>query len=350
VRCLQHEVIGAAEHLARRSLAHDVVYAVEHLTMSMETELISLRDSAHHGELMAKLEAARASAEDLKRGRSRWQTALNDGMTDLYADIEYDMRDRCRLIIRDAEQIIDESDPAQVEVQFDEWFEQRLAETVADNFVWAHERSDWLAAQVAEYFGEAGARIPSLYGGIDTSLVLDPVPPMPEVEHDQTSFAGKVLIGMRGSYGGVLMFGLVTGLAGMALINPLSVGAGLILGKRAYNEDRTMKLKKRRADLKTAVRRQIDEVILHVNKQAKDRLRHVQRTLRDHFLEVASELTRSLNDSIKAAQAAVKTNVEDRERRIKEINITKAQLEDVQRQLATAWARPRTDDEGGAAA
>ncbi|MGI9029445.1 MAG: dynamin family protein [Ilumatobacteraceae bacterium] len=339
VKCVQRDVIGSAELLARHSLAHDVSYAVGHLTMSMQTELTMLRDPAHNEELLGRLELARASADALKRGSARWQTTLNDGMTDLYSDIEYDLRDRTRVLIRDAEEIIDESDPAQVEEQFDEWFQQRLAEAVADNFVWAHERSEWLAGQVAQHFGEHGARLPELYTA-DTARVLDPVPPMPGVERDLTSFGGKVLIGMRGSYGGVLMFGLLTGLAGLALVNPLSVGAGLLLGKRAYNEDRTMKLKKRRADLKIAVRRQIDEVILHVLKQSKDRLRQVQRLLRDHFLELADELSRSLGDSIKAAQSAIKTGVEDRERRIGEIETTRAQLEGLRQQAEQLRDRP----------
>ena len=48
---------------------------------------------------------------------------------------------------------------------------------------------------------------------------------------EATSSQAIRLIGMRGSYGGVLMFGLLTGLMGLALVTPLSVGAGVILGK-----------------------------------------------------------------------------------------------------------------------
>ena len=34
------------------------------------------------------------------------------------------------------------------------------------------------------------------------------------------------------------MFGLLTGIMGFALINPISVGAGLLLGGKAYREDK----------------------------------------------------------------------------------------------------------------
>ena len=337
---VQNQIMARAEQLARRSVAHDIRYVSEHVYLSLQGELAVLRDPARNQELLERLEKARTNADDLKKRSARWQTTLNDGIIDLQADIEYDMRDRTRLIIREAEEIVNASDPAQIAEQFDEWFQQRTAEAVADNFVWAHERSEWLAAQVADHFAQTGgAALPDLHIA-DTSGVLDPVREMPKVEQDSISFVGKVLIGMRGSYGGVLMFGLLTGLMGMALVNPLSVGAGVILGKRAYNEDRYGRLKKRRFDTMTVVRRQADEIILHVIKQAKDRLRQVQRALRDHYLDVADELQRSLSDSITAAQKSVKTGAEDREKRIAEITKVMGELERIDRQAQALANQP----------
>lgn len=43
----------------------------------------------------------------------------------------------------------------------------------------------------------------------------------------------KVITSMRGSYGGVLMFGMITSVAGLGMFNPLSLGAGLLLGRKA---------------------------------------------------------------------------------------------------------------------
>jgi hypothetical protein len=285
------------------------------------------------------LEVARARAEGLRQSSAQWKTTLNDGMTDLHADIEYDIRDRTRRIIRDAEEIIDAADPAKIGDQFEEWFRQRVSEAVADNFVWAHERAEWLAQQVAAHFADLTVDMPILHT-TDTERVLEPVPPLPQVPADHLSLAGKVLIGMRGSYGGVLMFGLLTGLAGMALINPLSLGAGVILGKRTYNEDRANRLSKRRFDAKVVVRRQIDDVILHVTKQAKDRLRQVQRLLRDHFSDVASELTQSMNDCVNAANAAINTSANDRQRRINEISEALAELDRFRQRADALSKRP----------
>ncbi len=124
---------------------------------------------------------------------------------------------------------------------------------------------------------------------------------------------------MRGSYGGVLMFGLLTGIFGMALINPLSVGAGLLLGRKAFREDKAARLKQRQAEAKILVRKHVDDVVFQVGKQLRDRLRLVQRATRDHFTEIAEEHHRSLAESVAAAQKTAATYAVERDMRIKEI-------------------------------
>jgi hypothetical protein len=178
---------------------------------------------------------------------------------------------------------------------------------------------------VAEHFSEDEVSLPVLRVS-DTGDALDPVDDMPGMDDGHINPMQKVLIGMRGSYGGVLMFGLLTGIFGMALINPLSVGAGLLLGRKAYREDKEARLKRRQAEAKALVRRQLDDVVFQVGKQLKDRLRLVQRSTRDHFTEIAEEHHRSLSDSVSAAQKAATTYTLEKDMRIREI---KAELKRV---------------------
>jgi hypothetical protein len=124
---------------------------------------------------------------------------------------------------------------------------------------------------------------------------------------------------MRGSYGGILMFGLLTGLAGMSLINPISIGAGILIGAKVYKDDKDARLKRRRAEAKTLVRSHIDDVVFQVGKQLKDRLRLVQRGTRDHFSDIAEEHHRSLGASVIAAQKSANTFSQERDVRIKAI-------------------------------
>lgn len=340
---LQQNIVGNTADLARKSVVNDVRYVSEHLSLAINGEISALRDPAKNQELVVELEKARERTNALRKRTSRWQNVLNDGITDLMSDIEYDFRDRLRVIVREAEAMIDAGDPAEFWDQFSEWLLQRTAAAVGDNFVWAHERSEWLTGQVAEQFAESGASgLPRVLIS-DTAGVLDPVPDMIELKGDRIRLGGKILIGMRGSYGGVLMFGLLTGAMGMALLNPFSLGAGVFIGVKAYRDDKKNRVLRRQGEAKAIVRRQLDDVSLHVLKQSKDRLRLVQRTLRDHFTEIANELHRSLSDSVEAAQRAARTSAVDREKRINQLRGQLSQLENLQKQTAlVSAARPKS--------
>jgi hypothetical protein len=128
----------------------------------------------------------------------------------------------------------------------------------------------------------------------------------------------------------------------MALINPISIGAGLILGTKAYRDDKEAKVKRRQSEAKVAVRRHIDDVIFQVGKESKDRLRQVQRLLRDHFTEIAEEVHRSLTDSVAAAQRAAKTGSAERERRIGEIKGELSRIETLRKQTTVLPVSPTT--------
>lgn len=338
ITSLREDVVGKAATLRRRSVAQDLLTVTEHLRLSLQSELAALENPEGTPQMIADLQAAKEEADALRKRSSRWQTTLNDGIGDLIADMEYDLRDRLRRIQREAEAAIDQGDPGPAWEQFTVWLEQSTAAAISDTFIWTSERSQWLAFQVAEHFSEEVVALP-FTNVADTGGVLDPVGDMPTMEDGHLGPLQKLLIGMRGSYGGVLMFGLLTGIFGMALINPLSVGAGLMLGRKAYREEKEARLKRRQAEAKALVRKQIDDIVFQVGKQLKDRLRLVQRATRDHFTEIADEHHRSLTDSVAAAQKAAATYAVERDLRIKEIR-TQLKTVDALHQAATQLQGP----------
>ena len=322
---LRNEIVGKAQRLQRRSVSQDLLSVTENLRLSLQSELEALENPEGTPRMIAELELARSEADELRKRSARWQITLNDGISDLIADMEYDLRDRLRRIQREAETAIDQGDPGPSWNEFSKWLEECAAAAISDTFVWTSERAQWLAAQVAEHFAAEEVSLPVMRVS-DSGDALDPVDAMPDMDDGRINPMQKVLIGMRGSYGGVLMFGLLTGIFGMALINPLSVGAGLLLGRKAYREDKEARLKRRQGEAKALVRRQIDDVTFQVGKQLKDRLRLVQRSIRDHFTEIAEEHHRSLTDSVSAAQKAATTYALEKDVRIKDI---KAELKKV---------------------
>lgn len=331
VRHLRADVVGRARVLAARTVANDVLAVTDNLRAAWQPELAALESPEQLPEVLRALEEAQAEARALRERSARWQVTLSDGMSDLLSDLEHDVRERLRIVVRDAEAAIDADDPATMWQDFEPWLDERVNSALSESFLWAEESLRWLAAQVAEHFSAAAGDVMPLGKVSDTTGVLDRVPTMVQPDMHTVRLPQQILIGMRGSYGGVLMFGLLTGIAGMALINPISIGAGVLLGSKAYMEDRDARLTRRRNEAKTTVRRRVDDVQFQVLKVMKDRLRLTQRGMRDHYTEVAEQLGRSLTESISAAKAGAQQTTAERDRRIAELKKSLADAESLTR-------------------
>jgi hypothetical protein len=152
------------------------------------------------------------------------------------------------------------------------------------------------------------------------------VNPLEQPEAEKFGVGQKLFSGMRGGYGGLLMVGMATTVAGIGMLNPLSLGAGLLFGGKTVRDERKRLLSRRQNDAKVAVRKHIDEVTFQVGKDSRDMLRLAQRQLRDHFSALAEEVSTSLAGSVAAAQSAVKTTTSERERRIRDLKAELARI------------------------
>ncbi|MDL5352395.1 dynamin family protein [Microbacterium sp. zg-YB36] len=329
---LRRDVLGRAEALRRRVAIHELLSVTEQLAMALRTELSALEHPEDTPRMIARLEEAKSRADEFRSRSSRWQVTLSDGIGDLMADTEHDLRDRLRKVQRDAEASIDEGDPGPIWDQIAQWLDVRVNAAVAETFVWTDERSQWLAGRVADAFITGESSIPLIDVG-RTEGVLDPVEDLADLAEGRLSAAEKIYIGVRGSYGGVLMVGLATSLIGLSLINPLSLLAGVLVGRRAFREDMTSRLTRRQMEAKSLVRKHIDEVVFQVGKQLKDRLRLVQRVSRDHFGSIADELHRSLSESVLVAKQAAASYTAGRDERIAQLRLRLSRIEQLRAQI-----------------
>jgi Dynamin family len=332
---LSRRVLGEADLLRRRSTVHDVVAVTDQLCDGLRAERTARSDPARAQEVVRELTAAQARASALKERSARWQHTLNDGVADLNADIDHDLRDRMREVTRLAEEEIEAGgDPTRTWEQLTTWVQQQVASAASANFVWATERARWLARQVATHFDDQReAVLPALR--TEASAALGSVREMKVREGESFSFGQQALTGLRGGYIGVLMFGFLGTVAGLALLNPISVGAGLLMGGKTLSDERRRVVTRRQAEAKTVVRRYVDDVTFQVGKDSRDMLRGVQRDLRDHFTELAEQLTRSLRETLTAAERSVTASKEDRARRLAEIDKELTTLETLQARVGT---------------
>jgi replication fork clamp-binding protein CrfC len=321
VKFLSEKVLTRETDRVRDVVLAEIRSAAQQLTMSAGSELAVVNDPALRDRLADDLERRKREALDALEQTALWQQVLNDGFTDLSTDVDHDMRARFRALTENIERQIDTCDPTQHWAEIGGDVEEAVATAVGDNFVWAYQRAEALADEVGRSFADAGLDsviLPELsphemggdFGGLNSLAQLDAKP---------AGKGQKVVTGLRGSYGGVVMIGMLSSVAGLGLFNPLSVGAGLVLGRMAYKEDKENRLLRARAEAKTNVRRFVDDVSFVVGKESRDRLKIIHRTLRDHYRDIANEITRSLNESLQSTLTAAHIEGAERDDTVREL-------------------------------
>jgi gas vesicle protein len=338
---LRDRIAGQADQLACRAAAQDVLAITEQLTTTMRAQLQVYQGGGGSAELIRELELAQLRADRLRERSARWQQTLSDGIADLISDIDYDLRDRMRQIGRDAEREIDQADPVAMEDQFAAWLQQQVSGAASANFVWAMERGRWLAGQVADHFAEDGDRVLPDLRDVDFARMSGSVDAIQLPRNEKLKLGNKLILGMRGGYGGTLMFGMAGTLVGMAMLNPFSIAAGLLLGGRTVREERRRLVQRRQMEAKSAVRRHLDDVVFQLGKESRDMLREVQRALRNHFTSHAEELQRSINESLQAAQNALRANKEECRRAIADLQAELARLAALEDRARELTAEPQ---------
>lgn len=307
-----------SDRLARASVALVARTVVEQLAAPLRAEL-SDRDTAEQTGPISRLHAAQREVDELRRCTTRWQNTLTDEMANLLADIEYDLRDRTRTILREVDEAFDRADPLVGWETFQEWLDGTLVEAVEANHRWLTQRCEWVAARVASHFTRYGYDVPPQWRVPPPDDVVERLPSLERPTIDRFTASQKLISGMKGSYGGLLMFGLAMTLAGMPMINPVSIGAGVLFGGKSIRDESKSMLRRRQATVKSAVQRHVDDFFVRVTKECRDTARQVQRVIRDHFTEVTEELQEAIVQSFRTAKQAADAEAAVREQRQREI-------------------------------
>lgn len=307
---LRSRVLAQRQRLAVRAAGADLADVAAQLGSPLRAELSILDDPEHAERTVADLTHRKERAEQLLTRTARWHQLLTDGSQDMASDIDHDLRRRMRAVTAEANRRIDEADPAAIWDEFAVWLEQQVAAAVNENNTLLVERTSELAERVGSLFAEDGEGLvvaPDVAAPTESALpelVVD-------LDNQRSGAVGTALVAMRGSYSGVLMFGLVAQLAGLALLNPLTAVVGLGLGRRALSEEKKRNRTVSQQKAKNAVGKYIDQASFLAGKDSKDLVRRVQRELRDTYRERAKEVETSTKGALAAAKAAAsKTQAE----------------------------------------
>lgn len=338
IRFLHKDLMGQADLLARRSVAALTALTVESLMDPLQEEFTETQQ-ADSGEAVARWHNEGRRLERLQRDASRWQTLLSDEVADLLSDVEFDLRDRTRRILVEVDDYFDAADPSRAWPEFEDWLRENLTTVAETNSEWLLDRFEWIARKMARQVSphRPDAVPDSLPREVPGDAVGDLR--MPRVE--RFGVGQKLFVGMRGSYSGLLMFGLATTIAGLPLINPISLGAGAAFGAKSVFEERGNRLKRRQAAAKNAAHRYVDDFFLTYGKHSKDTARQIHRALRDRLTGVAEELRAEITESAKSIKRVIDTDTAQRAARANEIRRGMEELS-LLRQRAQALAGLRS--------
>jgi GTPase SAR1 family protein len=317
---LQNTIAANAERLTIRAAANDVAAVAGLLESQFQAERRALDDPESAQGVVDSLTEAKAKAERLKSDVSKWQQTLSDGVVDLQADVDHDLRGRLRQLNRQADEALDQSDPAETWDEFEVWLTRRAAEDVVRNYTFLHDRAGDLTARVAQHFGEDGDDIAIDLDVDNPTEILASIDADTDIETKKLGIGSGSLTAMRGGYGGFLMFGMLGSVAGLAMLNPFSVLMAIGMGRSTLRSEKERQLNMRRNQARQACRKYTDEVSFVVGKDSRDTLRRVQRQLRDYFSARAEELHRSTTSALASAQQAVKSDAATRQKRLRDVD------------------------------
>jgi hypothetical protein len=344
ITVLRQDLAAKSDALARRGVAMVAGAAIAGLVGPLREELAA-PSTQRAAASIARLQDAQRNLEELRKQAGHWQLVLADEVADLSGDLDYDLRERTRGILREVDAAFEEADPAPNWAEFEVWLAEELTGTAEANFSWLEDRFRWLVEKVAANFPmPAEETVPESITELPrTALAEVGDPAKPRME--PFTAGQKAFTALRSSYGGVLMFGLATSLAGLNLINPISLGAGVAFGGKGIRDEADSRLKRRQAVARQAAQRHIDDFYLRFAKDSKDALRYAQRRVRDWFAGLAERLQEDAVAAGNVARQAIQADAARREDRNRELQKELERLVALHRRaqalLAVAAAAPQ---------
>ncbi len=317
----------AAAEGANAAVVDELRSVVGQLRSSFESERQVLEDPSRMEAVMAEFNQAKERTTALRDQAARWQITLNDGVADLSADFDHRLRARLRTTGMEAEQALDDQEPGEIWDEFANWLRRRVSYDLAQTYLELTRRAQDLSHEVAEHFDDGQIAL-----GIDLDAgraltTASTVDPRTSIEKLQTKAGTKAMTAMRGSYGGLLMFGMMAQMAGLAMLNPATAAVGLLMGRRAVKDDRERQLTAQRQQAKVTARQFIDDTGFEVGKEMKDSLRTLHRRLRDHYQNRADEMQRSINTALAAATEARNRDQQERAGRLRDVQAELGRLD-----------------------
>jgi hypothetical protein len=292
----------------------EAAFVLTQLREQVSAEQTAVSDPEAVPELAERYSEKARRSQSLAAGSAGWQTMLVDGIQDLSTDVEHDLRERLRALVRRGTALIEAGDPRETWHEFQGWLAREATAAAVDNLFALVQRTEQLARDVAERFDLE-------FDGLDLDL---PAPTVslaglagPEGRFDKRSTTQflSAFTAARVAVGGLVMFGAFGSLLGLTVAAPIGLAVGLTVGRKLLRHERDRQIEYRRQLARKEMQRYVDEVAFIVGKDSRDAVRRTQRFLRDEFANRATLAERSSAAALAAVRQGADLPTHERGRR-----------------------------------
>jgi len=338
VRHLATGMVAAEADRAAEVAAQEVRFVATQLTHQPRAVQSVLERPAEAPQVIERLQQTTKRAAALAAPSAGWQQSLADGVQDLVADVDHDLNRRLRVVIQEVEEVIDRGDPKETWDDTEVWLRRQIAVAAVENRSMLLARAKALTQDVAGRFDLEGADVaPLTIPGASDSVALST--PMQPLGAQTGRVAAYVMAARSAVYAPMVLFGLVSAVAGASLVPIAGVAAAALgagIGQKMFRDEGKRQRTYRQQQAKIVARKFVDDVAFVLNKDTRDALRTTQRQLREDFQARAVSMQLSTQAALRSAERAAALDGAERTARAQKAADDEARLESLRTGLRIA--------------
>ncbi|MEA3511076.1 MAG: dynamin family protein [Actinomycetota bacterium] len=313
---LRSSILDNARMRATSRALTETSTALSLLLASLRTEQRALADPDSARDLIDELNDARARLGVLRVSGARWSTLLGDGITDLNQGIDGHLKSSFRDLLGQSDDRLGDGDPT---VRWESITDDLRASVVTlarDTFEQVQTGADEITERVAEALRDAGLQAPEIAApaGVDLGEIWELSDRSPRPEKRGPLAAGLGVL--RGTSSGVILLGVMSNLAGIAIAAPVTIGVGVLFGAKQIVDERRRLLEQRRQRARTVVRQYLAEAQTELSIESRKAVQEVHRLLRDSFSQQITDLNSTLTHSIRTIEGSLAVTEQTRAERL----------------------------------
>lgn len=332
---------GAERRAALRALDESSMILGQAVS-ALRTEQEALANPESAKAMTDQLNDARGRLLALRRDGSRWGTVLGDGITDLNQEIDRYLRSSVRSLLDEFDRRIGQTDPAGEWDEITDNLQASGASLAGDVFDRIQSGAARLADRVADDLATTGLAAPEIAtaNGTDLGGLWDP-----ETRSLDTGGTGPIaasLGALRGTSSGVVLLGVMSRLAGIAVGTPVAVGVGVLFGIKQVIDERKRRLERRRQRGNAIVREYLNRVQAELSVESRKAVQSVHRSMRDAFAQQITDLNAALSRTAQAVEASIDATDRKRQQRL---SLLSRQIEHLDRLITQTDAQRKKIEE-----